>query len=173
MFPQAISALYIINCAPGSGAWRNMHSHRWTPSKSACFITANTNLTWIRRRCRPCSGSLWCPRDDDAEHAVSRALQKGANCASDQRQTPLPTKDNKKSRVAHPHLLIGSNFCFRSLRKKQKNQDDSRLDDSRTFSCTFSGKGDFWKEFVIGCYLLLVAICSPACTDQTALSRLC
>lgn len=168
MFPQAISALYIINCAPGSGAWRNMHSHRWTPSKSACFITANTNLTWIRRRCRPCSGFLWCPRDDDAEHAVSRALQKGANCASDQRQTPLPTKDNKKSRVAHPHLLIGSNFCFRSLRKKQKKNKTTRASmTAGLFLAHFLGKGTFGRS------LLLVAICSPACTDQTAWSRLC
>lgn len=73
----------------------------------------------------------------------------------------------KKSRVAHPRLLIGSNFCFRSVQKKTNKKTTRASMTAGLFLAHFLGKGTF------GGSLLLVPICSPACTDQAALSRLC
>lgn len=76
-------------------------------------------------------------------------------------------RTSKKSRVAHPRLFDGSNFCFRSVQKKTNKKTTWASMTAGLFLAHFLGKGTF------GGSLLLVPICSPACTDQAALSRLC
>lgn len=147
MFPQAISALYIINCAPGSDAPRNTH-----PSMNAFEIhmfyywkhkfnmdqTPLPPLLWFfvmptrwRRwtRCQPLSAE----RSQLCKWSAS-------DSTSNKRQ------QKKVDKLIRTHWLAATSAIDLQEKKKQLTPRWRQ----NFFLHIFSGKGDFWREFVIG-----------------------